>query len=289
MSDIRWEWNVLDFVPRKPFRQSMETYSAFTRNTIGTEVGPQSLQPQPQQAFSNVFKDMKDNYRKKRMRRHSSDIISNSSDVQLSDVASSLSSQHLKQENDQFLTSTPLKICDKNDRNHIQMSNTFIEKRYKCDYNYCNKTFKYKASLYLHKRTHSEIKYVCDWTQCKREFTSKSAINKHKSCVHFNEKRYKCDYNECQQRFNQKSSLIIDLRIDSGEKAFICSFNNCDKKFSQMSQLFNHKNRHHLRIKRHKCDYNECNKNFVTLSELKLHINSIHIKEKSYKCHFNNC
>ncbi|CAG2168478.1 unnamed protein product [Oppiella nova] len=109
-------------------------------------------------------------------------------------------------------------------------------KRFKCDFNNCNKVYKTHSDLNQHKqRVHLNVRYVCDWSECGKQFTTKSYLLRHKTTVHLNEKKFKCNEENCGKSFATKQRLIRHKRIHSGEKSFVCHFNDCGKSYTQMA------------------------------------------------------
>ena len=124
-----------------------------------------------------------------------------------------------------------------------------LNKLFKCDYNNCNKSYKNLINLREHKkRVHLNIRYRCDWKDCNKTFSYKSYLYSHKKSFHLNERKYVCDWSECKKRFTTKQDLFRHKRIHSGEKPFKCGINGCDKSFRLLSNLKVHKKRIHLLI-----------------------------------------
>ena len=153
--------------------------------------------------------------------------------------------------------------------------------------NQCNKVFIQLSHLNQHKRcVHSNVRpFVCRRIDCNKRFKTKTNLNLHKR-IHSTEKPYKCT--ECDKRFTYSSDLSKHKLIHSGIKAFKCNVNDCGKRFRKKVHLNEHINRHNG-IKRYKCFHNNCDKSFVTSYELKSHINHIHSNEKLFKCSVNEC
>ena len=80
--------------------------------------------------------------------------------------------------------------------------------------NQCDQKFRYRSSLYIHLRTHSDIKpHVCD--VCNMQFRSKKSLMRHKETHDKNrEKKFSC--NECAKKFFIKSQLVTHKKIHTG-------------------------------------------------------------------------
>lgn len=110
----------------------------------------------------------------------------------------------------------------------------------------CNKSFRCRAQLQLHIRTHS------------------------------GEKPFGCNY--CTRRFAQKHNLTIHLRIHTGYKPFQCEL--CSKQFSALGNFQQHK-KIHEGIRDQICPV--CNKAFITSGDLSRHIGT-HTGIKNHHC-----
>ena len=52
------------------------------------------------------------------------------------------------------------------------------EKCFKCDFNDCNKIYKWKTALSRHKLIHLNKRFVCDWNECGKTFTRNEPYKK---------------------------------------------------------------------------------------------------------------
>ncbi|XP_073467463.1 uncharacterized protein [Aquarana catesbeiana] len=146
------------------------------------------------------------------------------------------------------------------------------EKPYCCPE--CGKCFVQKSHLVTHQRLHTEEKlYSC--SECGKCFSDKSFYHTHQR-LHKGEKPYSCP--ECGKCFVVKAQLVIHQRSHTGEKPYSCP--ECGKCFSDKSNLYRHQ-RHHMGKKPYSCS--ECGKCFVQKSNLVTHQRS-HTGEKPYSC-----
>ena len=137
--------------------------------------------------------------------------------------------------------------------------------------NECDKRFKTNSLLGKHKNfVHSNVRpFVCPQINCNKSFKIKAYLKLHKR-IHCSDKPFECE--ECKQRFKFKSILISHKLLHSNEKQFKCDVNDCNRSFKQRSGLSHHKMRFHKCIKLYQCNYNNCDQTYYTSYELKTHI-----------------
>ena len=120
-------------------------------------------------------------------------------------------------------------------RDHV--ANLFgLIKRYQCDI--CQKLFKSKPSLRIHRRIHS------------------------------GEKPFQCE--TCMRSFSVKSTLTKHIRLHTGELPYTCRY--CPRKFRKSGTLRKHIQVHSTRP--HGCEI--CLKRFVELPHHKNHMRKVH-------------
>nr|XP_060616374.1 zinc finger protein 436-like [Anolis sagrei ordinatus] len=134
----------------------------------------------------------------------------------------------------------------------------------------CWKTFRSKASLYLHMRTHTREQPFED-DECRK--TCSLMLRER---THAGEKPFKCL--GCGKSFSWRSHLLMHLATHTGDKPFQCLV--CDKSFSRKETLLRHQATHSGE-KPFKCL--ECGKSFSRKINLTRH-GAMHMGEKPFKC-----
>uniref|UniRef100_A0A8C5WBH8 Uncharacterized protein n=1 Tax=Leptobrachium leishanense TaxID=445787 RepID=A0A8C5WBH8_9ANUR len=160
----------------------------------------------------------------------------------------------------------------------------------------CEKCFRSKVDLTVHKRNHTGGKpFAC--SECRKGFKTKGELTVHKR-NHTGEKPFACS--ECGKCFKTKGELTVHERVHTGERPFACS--ECGKGCNTKGELTKHEKIHtgekpfkcfgmkgaltkHERIHTGEKPFvcSECGKRFKTKGELTVH-ERIHTGEKSYAC-----
>ncbi|XP_063543608.1 zinc finger and SCAN domain-containing protein 22-like [Cydia strobilella] len=132
---------------------------------------------------------------------------------------------------------------------------------YEC--NICQKKFKYKNNMNVHKRIHLKDKpYEC--SSCEKRFAQKSYLIAHIR-IHTGQKPYKCKI--CNKAFVESTNLRRHQIVHTGDKRYSCKI--CETQFTQKSSLLVHLRRHEG-YKPFKCDI--CHKQFVGRSDIVSHL-----------------
>ncbi|XP_058830191.1 gastrula zinc finger protein XlCGF57.1-like [Topomyia yanbarensis] len=99
---------------------------------------------------------------------------------------------------------------------------------------FCDKSFKIRAHLKVHLRSHTkEQPYEC--TICHKKFGYETSLKTHRM-VHSDERPYKCD--TCELSFRQVNHLKVHKFLHSGQKPFECTV--CHKSFALRGNLTIH-------------------------------------------------
>lgn len=143
----------------------------------------------------------------------------------------------------------------------------------------CDKKFKSKAELFIHKKTHrpSEERYTHCCEICGKRFTQKANLESHLR-LHTGNRPFSCEF--CGKCFSQRGNMEEHRRIHTGEKPFACDV--CGVSYSRQGQLAMHR-RKHSGEKPHKCQY--CNKEFLRREVLRKH-EHMHTDTRPYKCSY---
>jgi uncharacterized Zn-finger protein len=105
------------------------------------------------------------------------------------------------------------------------------ERKFKCDYENCDKTFKARKSLKQHILLHHlKVKklFECDWNQCSEKFFNTTSLSRHKNSVHLKIKNIECSFKGCHQTFSTKDNFKLHLTPQKGDKHYVCSYEDCE-------------------------------------------------------------
>ncbi|KAM7356427.1 zinc finger Y-chromosomal protein 1 [Cochliomyia hominivorax] len=160
---------------------------------------------------------------------------------------------------------------------------------YSCTFPGCERTFNrwyfYNKHQEEHNSEQSESNYKCDVGDCQRIYKNKSALNVHKRKFHHYGPALKSHMCEVCGKVFKSSAVLNDHRythFDKTELPFACDEAGCAKRFSNKEKLKVHKMRH-AGIKNFICPY--CGMRKTTRNELKIHIN-YHTLERTWPCRF---
>ncbi|CAH4029944.1 unnamed protein product [Pieris brassicae] len=133
-------------------------------------------------------------------------------------------------------------ICGKNTRNlatHLESHST--DRIYSCTI--CQRTFKFKSGLSLHKATHEPPKKTCE--VCGKKFHIAAQYRRHFQ-YHANERKFECE--TCGKRFNSSDILRVHARSHTDERPNACP--ECGKTFRTGGCVSRHRRIvHHIRKK----------------------------------------
>ncbi|MDR3647414.1 MAG: C2H2-type zinc finger protein [Candidatus Babeliales bacterium] len=152
---------------------------------------------------------------------------------------------------------------EENEFENDYLSEPKEEKKFKCIFPICGKSFDKLSNFKRHQLIHAPIlnSFKCEFPKCEKTFSRKDALQEHYK-IHTG-KKFKC--NQCNKEYSSSPELKKHNRIHTGE-TFNCD--QCDKVFTRKSHLRNHI-MVHTGEKPFKCE--QCNKAFRKKSNLKTH------------------
>ena len=107
-------------------------------------------------------------------------------------------------------------------------------KPFKCDVEYCDKTFATNDDFKKHKSLHlREKRFKCSVNSCLKSFTTNHCLRQHKSRDHSIDPQFKCDYNDCSKQFGSASRAARSgwhsrtVRLSDQKIAYVRPRGNC--------------------------------------------------------------
>ncbi|XP_043930653.1 zinc finger protein 410 [Protopterus annectens] len=149
------------------------------------------------------------------------------------------------------------------------------EKRLKCTFEGCDRTFVWPAHLKYHMKTHkNDRSFICPKEGCGKSFYVLQRLNVHMR-THNGEKPFICAETGCGKQFTTAGNLKNHQRIHTGEKPYICETEGCARCFAEYSSLRKHMVVHSGE-KPHQCTI--CGRNFSQSGSRNVHMRKHHGK-----------
>ncbi|XP_054167590.1 zinc finger protein 91-like [Oppia nitens] len=151
-------------------------------------------------------------------------------------------------------------------------------KPFKCDADGCDQCFGTNNTLRLHRQSvHEGIAYPCDWPGCDRVFTLKHRLKEHQE-RHAQVLKYKCPLDECDRMFATKHGAY--KHKFKHFKPIQCVWPGCETRFSRNDKMTDHMNAHQG-LKPHKCHFPGCDASYSGRRTLQFHLKRTHRYMKS--------
>ncbi|XP_073442769.1 zinc finger protein 410 isoform X2 [Dendrobates tinctorius] len=129
--------------------------------------------------------------------------------------------------------------------------------------------------------THPEKRLRCTFHSCERSFVRPTHLRYHLK-THINERSFTCPADGCGKSFYVLQRLKVHMRTHNGERPFLCPEPGCQKQFTTAGNLKNHL-RVHTGEKPFLCDEEGCGRSFAEYSSLRKHL-VVHSGVKSHQC-----
>ncbi|XP_073494306.1 zinc finger protein 410 isoform X3 [Phyllobates terribilis] len=147
------------------------------------------------------------------------------------------------------------------------------EKRLRCTFHSCERSFLRPTHLRYHLKTHiNDRSFTCPADGCGKSFYVLQRLKVHMR-THNGERPFLCPEPGCQKPFTTAGNLKNHLRVHSGEKPFLCEEEGCGRSFAEYSSLRKHLVVH-SGVKSHQCTV--CSKTFSQSGSRNAHIKKHH-------------
>ncbi|KAG8562181.1 hypothetical protein GDO81_015612 [Engystomops pustulosus] len=147
------------------------------------------------------------------------------------------------------------------------------EKRLRCSFHGCDRSFVRPTHLRYHLKTHvNERSFICPAEGCGKSFYVLQRLKVHMR-THNGEHPFLCPEPGCEKQFTTAGNLKNHLRIHTGEKPFLCEEEGCGRSFAEYSSLRKHLVVH-SGVKSHQCPV--CAKTFSQSGSRNAHVRKHH-------------
>ena len=169
-------------------------------------------------------------------------------------------------------------------------TNTNTKEQYKCPFDGCDKTFKWKQSFINHKQSiHIRSQeYSCECPGCEYKTYNRKMMLNHK-LFHTDDKPIECDWPGCEFNSFNRQTMLNHRIVHSDDKPFACHWPGCQYRTKMKHSLKLHMERHTGPEGQYKCPFDGCDKAFKTTITLSRHIKRNHDKSQEYSCEWPGC
>ncbi|XP_054162161.1 zinc finger protein 845-like [Oppia nitens] len=248
-----------------------------------------------------------------------------SDDITLPTNELSLSDQIMSK--DEILVNTGVNLSVMDETMTSKPNSQPVYKPYKCDYEDCNYSAVYNASVARHREIHDRPHgnprpYKCPHESCGIRFVTLQSMDLHLRQIHTTNRPFRCGYTGCTYRAADKlvlkrhmryhtnppkrpttllyckwpgckyktihaASLTTHRLVHSTERNWPCSWPGCDYRAKRKSDLESHTTTHTIIDNNVVCDWPECGKQFRTINAMRVH-QIIH-KGQLISCEWEGC
>ncbi|XP_054156316.1 uncharacterized protein LOC128954746 [Oppia nitens] len=145
------------------------------------------------------------------------------------------------------------------------------DKLFRCHYDNCNKSYKYRIDLIRHQSLHSNRLFHCPVTACNQVLPTVIQLKRHYRLFH------------------------LHKTIEFVDGSFKCRYPNCNRKYRQKSDVRRHQRdvhegqRQRKKSSSFKCHYDGCSVDCLTKERLDRHISLVHLMETPFHCTIDGC
>ena len=134
--------------------------------------------------------------------------------------------------------------CDYKTKSKLKLSNHMrVHKEFFCQF--CNKCFKRKITLRKHESTHTGEKdwmFHCEWNGCDKHFKYRGEMIQHMN-IHTEKLIHSCVWPNCDKTFTNKHTFYIHMRHHKGLD-YKCKYTGCEYQTTNNIRFEYHLKRH---------------------------------------------
>lgn len=148
------------------------------------------------------------------------------------------------------------------------------DRPYECQYEGCEKAYKWVQSRDLHQRTHTERSrdFACTVLGCDKTYLDPTGLKAHMVTHSDNTHPFPCEVEGCGKRYITAKDLKQHMISHSDDQSpFKCPSEGCTKKFKSATACKNHQLSHTADPFPWKCDVEGCELKYQTKSSLATH------------------